>query len=73
MFEKMLDENSTVSCMRFMAVCALFFSFAITIYGIFSGKDVTVLAGMFLGAAFGGKLSQKFAEVKNGANDTKPV
>lgn len=62
MFAKLLSENSEISCMRFMAIFALFFSFAIVAFGLYFGKNVMGEAGMFLGAAFGGKAVQKFGE-----------
>ena len=62
--KKLFSESSEVSSMRFMAIASLFFSFAIVGYGLFFGKDVLALAGMFLGASFGGKCTQKAFEVK---------
>lgn len=60
----LLSENSEISTMRFMAIASLIFSFCIVIYGLYFGKDVIGESGIFLGAAFGGKLSQKIFEVK---------
>ena len=65
--KKLLSENSEISSVRFMSIAALFAAIAFGGYGLHEGKDLSALAilcGAFLGAAFGGKVSQKFAENK---------
>jgi hypothetical protein len=63
--KKLFAESSEVSCMRFMSVLSLIFGFFVSGIGIFQGKDLSqlaVLSGVFVGAAFGGKVAQKFGE-----------
>ena len=62
--KKLLSDSGEISAIRFMAITSLFFGFILAIIGIYSGKDVTFLVGIFVGAAFGGKVGSKFAEVK---------
>jgi uncharacterized membrane protein YiaA len=66
--KSLLSENSTVSAMRVMAFIALFIGAGLAFAGMYAGKDLnalSVLVGVFVGAAFGGKMVQKFAEVKS--------
>ena len=63
----MFSESGEVSTMRVMCVVALIVGAAIGIYGIVESKDLTgtsMLAGVFVGAAFGGKAWQKVSELK---------
>ena len=60
MFE---DENGGTSCMRIMAFIALFAAIGLA----FTGHDTSVT--IFITAAFGGKFSQKWLEIKGGKND----
>jgi hypothetical protein len=54
----MFSEESDVSCMRVMCFIALLTAGYLAV----TGHDTSVLA--FLGAAFGGKVTQKFVEKK---------
>lgn len=61
----MFSENSTVSSMRVMAVLSLMNGMGIAIYGIYKGADLTgvaALSGVFVMAAFTGKVAQKVVE-----------
>lgn len=62
----LLSEDSTdISSVRVMSFISLFTGVGIAIYGVYQGKDLSGLAqvcGVFIGAAFVGKVSQKFAE-----------
>lgn len=62
----LLSENETdISSVRVMSFIALFTGVCIAIYGVYQGKDLAGLAqvcGVFIGAAFVGKVTQKFAE-----------
>lgn len=63
--EKLLSENTDVSCMRFMSLFSLFAGSLISIIAVFQRVDLgsaTPLVGVFVGAAFGGKVSQKYFE-----------
>jgi hypothetical protein len=62
MLKALLSESGEISMMRLMALLSLFFSFGLAIYGLYFNKDVLSISGMFLGAAFGGKLAQKGLE-----------
>ena len=67
MFKELLSESSEVSCMRFMSLSALLFGFGIAVVGLYQSKDLSslaVLAGVFVGPAFAGKVAQKFGEIK---------
>lgn len=67
LFEKILTQNSGVSCMRFMSIISLFVGAAFAFTCIFKGSDLgsaTPIISIFIGAAFGGKVAQKFAEKK---------
>lgn len=60
--KEMLNESGTVSSVRFMALACVACASACAFYGLYSGKDLTgvsVLCGVFLSAAFGGKIMQK--------------
>jgi hypothetical protein len=51
--------------MRVMSLLSLCFGFAVFISGLVAGRDlsqVSVIVGIFVGAAFGGKVAQKFGE-----------
>lgn len=66
--KQILSENGTISSVRFMAITCVFSAAACAFYGIYTNKDlvsVSVLCGVFLSAAFGGKVGQKFAENKS--------
>ena len=68
--KSMFSEGSDVSDMRVMAMIALFAGIAVAFYGMVKYPpeqlpNVTVLASMFVGVAFTGKVTQKFAETNN--------
>lgn len=60
----LFSESSDVSCMRVMAMIALFTSIGLA----FTGHDSSAL--VFIGAAFGGKVSQKMVEVNGEKSET---
>jgi hypothetical protein len=63
--QKLFSENSTVSSMRFMGFIALLLGGVIAIGGLIMRVNLTelsILVGVFVGSAFGGKAAQKFAE-----------
>lgn len=65
--KSMLSEGSDVSAMRIMAMIALLTGVGIAFDGMHSGKDLSqtaVLASVFVGAAFAGKVTQKAFEQK---------
>lgn len=55
----LFNENSEISAMRVMAVMSLLIGAILAS----KGADSTIVA-IFVGAAFGGKVAQKFAEIK---------
>lgn len=62
---RLLSESGDISCMRVMSLLSLCFGFAVFISGLVAGRDlsqVSVIVGIFVGAAFGGKVAQKFGE-----------
>ena len=68
----LFSSSSEVSTMRVMSVFALVVAAVISIIGIYRGIDLSelaTLAGVLVGAAFGGKAMQKFAEVKSENTD----
>lgn len=58
----LFSEQSNVSAMRVMAMLALVFACHLAAYGAYASKDVSAMVGMFLGAAFTGKVAQKYME-----------
>lgn len=70
--KQMLSNKSEVSAMRAMSFIALIVGSIIAAYGIYRDADLGGLAelvGVFLAAAFGGKVAQKHIESK--AKDDK--
>ena len=66
-FGDLLSEGSSVSAMRVMAFTSLFTGCFIGIFGVVNKSDlgnITMLASVFVGAAFGGKVLQKTTEIK---------
>jgi hypothetical protein len=60
-----LSEKDKISTMRIMSLFSLLVGAGIAIYGIYEGKDlggVAEICGVFVGAAVGGKVTQKYAE-----------
>lgn len=65
LIEKLLSSNGDVSTMRLMSLVSLLIGIIIGIYGVYTGKDLSGVAqvcAVFVGAAFAGKVTQKFAE-----------
>lgn len=66
---KVLSEESGVSAMRIMAFISLVIGGGIAVAGLIMKVNLTelsILVGVFVGSAFGGKAIQKFAENKGG-------
>jgi uncharacterized membrane protein YiaA len=64
---KMISESNDVSAMRIMSAFSLLVGSAIAIVGLYMQKDLNQLSTLcmvFVGAAFGGKVAQKFGENK---------
>lgn len=74
---ELFSEKGKISSMRAMAFLALVIGGFISIYGMtqenpdYSG--IAILAGMFVGAAFGGKVLQKHAEKTENTPTTAPI
>lgn len=67
MIKALLSDKGTISTTRFMALSSLAVGSFIGLYGVFHCQDlggITQLASVFIGAAFLGKVSQKFIENK---------
>lgn len=63
----LFSDNGEVSMMRVMSLIALLIGGALALIGLYLNKDLnqlSMLAGTFVGFAFGGKVGQKFAEIK---------
>jgi hypothetical protein len=68
MLKELLSETGELSTMRVMSFVSLALGGAVAIIGLLKGKDLTSLAllsGVFVGAAFGGKVAQKSKEVSS--------
>lgn len=66
-FSKLFSESGDVSCMRVMAVLSLVFGVFVACYCLHGGHDLanaTPTIAVFVGAAFGGKVGQKYLENK---------
>jgi hypothetical protein len=64
---ELCTSGSGVSSMRVMSFIALGFGGMIAVVGLAMRVNLTelsLLSGVFVGAAFGGKVGQKFAEVR---------
>jgi len=75
MLRQILSENPDASCMRLMALLSLVIGGAIAFIGLYRGTDITglsLLCGVFVGSAFGGKVWQKSVEAR-GAGPWKPA
>ncbi len=58
---QMLSASGVVSCMRVMSMVSLFAGIGVAFYGLHDGVEPTglsMLAGVFVAAAFGGKVAQ---------------
>ena len=63
----LLDERTHLSSMRFMAIISLLIGGIIAGIGMYKCTDLsgtTMLVGVFVGAAFTGKVMQKNTEIK---------
>ena len=63
----LFKENGDVSSIRVMSMISLLIGGYIAIQGLHSDKplnDVAILCGVFVGAAFTGKVMQKAVELK---------
>jgi hypothetical protein len=63
----LLSENSKISSLRLMSLTSLFSAVGMAVYGLYMNRDIgtlAILVGVFVSAAFGGKISQKFIEKK---------
>lgn len=66
-FKKLISEDTGVSSLRFMSITSLFVGSSIAYITLFLGKDLanaSPVIGIFIGAAFGGKVWHKYAEKK---------
>lgn len=65
-FKKLLEEQGDdVSMVRLMCLVSLVTGVCIGLYGVYKGIDLTgvsAICAVFVGAAFTGKVAQKFAE-----------
>lgn len=67
-FQRLLSDDSDVSCMRLMSLISLFIGGSIAYVSLFENRDLSEASptiGVFVGAAFGGKVWQKYAERKD--------
>lgn len=65
MIRELLSSDSPLSSMRLMAFISLMCGCSLAAYGIYMGRDLiglSALCAVFVGAAFGGKISQKITE-----------
>lgn len=67
LFYALFSEDSEISIMRVMAVMSLLIGAGLA----FKGSDSSIIS-IFVIAAFGGKVAQKFAEIKEEKSDTFP-
>lgn len=67
LLKKLLSDNSGVSMMRLMSLLSLLFGAVIAFISLGKGRDLgadSTAIGIFVGAAFGGKVWQKSIESK---------
>lgn len=67
LFRELLSQKSDVSMLRFMSLLSLLIGGVIGCFGVYAGRDLiglSALVGVFISGSFGGKVSQKFAEMK---------
>jgi hypothetical protein len=65
----LFDQKSTVSSLRVMSMMCIVSACGMGITAIYRNSNLSeaaVLCGVFLGAGFGGKVTQKITEVKSG-------
>lgn len=68
----LLSESGSISAMRVMALICVLAAVGVAMFGLKEKSDVgqiSILCGIFLGAAFGGKVGQKFAETGGSSAD----
>lgn len=66
----MFSESSDISSMRVLSFLSLVMGGIIATVGMYKQVELSglsMLTGVFVGSAFGGKVMQKFAEVKEAA------
>ena len=64
----LFSENSNVSSMRVMSMMSLSAGIFVACYGLYiksSPDSLAVLSGVFVAAAFGGKVTQKAVELRS--------
>lgn len=67
MLKSLLSEQSEISAMRVMSFISLLIGGILAVYGMYKGvsiSELSILCGVFVGSAFGGKVLQKIQEVK---------
>lgn len=67
-FTDLLSRNGAMSMLRFMSILSLIIGAGIAIYAIGVKSDlpyVPEIVAIFVGSAFGGKISQKYIESKH--------
>lgn len=65
MLNSMFSETGDISSVRVMALLCVLAAILIALIGMYKGSDLmglSALCGVFLGAAFGGKVMQKKSE-----------
>lgn len=70
--KNILDEKSGISCMRLMSLLSLSIAGVISFIEVYRDctlQDSMGTIGIFVGAAFGGKVWQKYAEVSGSKSD----
>lgn len=73
-FRALLSDQGDLSMTRFMSLTCVAAALVISIVCLYRGQpadSVVGLVSVFLGAAFGGKVAQRFAESKE--KDKEPV
>lgn len=63
--KELLSETGSISTLRLMSLISLLTGVSVAFIGLFMNKDLTqtaTLAGVFIGAAFMGKVGQKLTE-----------
>lgn len=64
---RLISAKSDISSMRVMSLMSVIAAIVLAFHGINRGQpldSLSILCGVFLGAAFGGKVGQKVVEVK---------
>lgn len=69
---KLLSDTGTISMTRFLSLVCVFSAVLISISVVYKGQPLDSAVGLvsvFLAAGFGGKVAQKFAEVKESSSE----